>query len=416
MVRLLIVGAGLAGLRVAEGARSVDDEIDIALVGDEAGAPYTRPPLSKAYVQDPMPFEKLLVKPLSWYHQARIALRTGCSIARVDLATRCAWTHQGERLGFDKLVFATGSRPRRLVGPSLDENCVRVLRTDSDALAIRKSLHACASVIVIGGGVIGLELAASARKLGCRVTVLEAGSRLMARSLPVEASEHIERLHVRNGVEILFGVQISAIRRSGDAVCVSTSSGVFVGDVVVSGIGVTANTELAAAAGVRVEDGIVVDEFGRTDHEGVFAAGEVSRHFNPAVHESVRVESWQIADRQALCVGKTAAGASTAYAELPWFWSDQYDTNLQVLGSFAHVTRVIERRGATPHGTLLMGVDGGDRLTAAVCINSGRDMSLLKRIVATRACVEVEALRDASVSLRDVLADCQASFAHQERR
>jgi NADPH-dependent 2,4-dienoyl-CoA reductase/sulfur reductase-like enzyme len=411
MEHLVIVGAGLAGLRVAEGARSVDPVLAITLIGDEPCAPYSRPPLSKAFVQDRWPHDKLLVRPLRWYDEARVSLRIGCAVTRIELEARKVLLNDGQSLSYDRLVLATGSRPRRLVGPDIDASCVEVLRTAADARHIREKLHRPGALLVVGGGVIGLELAASARKLGCRVTVLEAGARLMARSVPPEASARVEQLHAGQGVEILFGIQISSIQRSGDAVRVTTNSGVFLADVVVAGIGVAPNTEMAMSAGLRVEDGIVVDQFGRTDREGVFAAGEVTRHFNPALNDSLRVESWQIADRQALAVGKTAAGLPTAYEEVPWFWSDQYETNLQVLGSFAHVTEVIERPGSTPGSTTLMGLDGGQRLAAAVCINAGRDMLLLKRIVATRASVETQALGDPSVSLRDVLTECQALVA-----
>ena len=408
MTELIIVGAGLAGVRAAEAARKADPDARITLIGDEPLAPYSRPPLSKAFLQDAWEFDRLLVKPMAWFDAADIGLRTGQAVAHIDCQAHEVELEGGRRLAYGKLVIATGSRPRRLVGPDIDEGCVRMLRTAHDARDIRARLLHSASLLVVGGGVIGLELASSARAMGAQVTVLEAGSRLMGRSVPAEMSAWIDQLHARHGVDVLYGIQIISIQRCGDAVRVVTNAGVFMADCVVAGVGVVPNTELAAAAGLRVEDGLVVDESGRTRDEDVYGAGEVTRHFNPSLDECVRVESWQIADRQAAAAGSTAAGKPQVFDEVPWFWSDQHQANLQVLGSFARVTRVLRRPGTGENGFVLLGLDGGDRLVGAICVDSGREISVLKRVLATRSPLDSAAAADAGVPLRDILAACQA--------
>jgi len=412
MTELIIVGAGLAGVRAAEAARKADPSARITLVGEEPMAPYARPPLSKAFVHDGWEFDRLLVKPMAWYEASDIALLTGQLVTHIDREANRIVMHGARPLAYDKLVIATGSRPRRLVGPDIDAGCVQVLRTARDADAIRAQLACAASLVVVGGGVIGLELASSARMLGVQVTVLEAGPRLMGRSVPAEISAWIGQLHGRHGVDVLHGVQITSIQRCDGALRIVTNAGVFMADCVVAGVGVTPNTELAAAAGLRVEDGIVVDECGRTGDANVFAAGEVTRHFNPALNESVRVESWQIADRQAAAAGSTAAGTPRVFDEIPWFWSDQYQTNLQVLGSFQRVTQVVRRPGGGESSFSLLGLDGGARLVGAVCVDNGREMSVLKRILATRSPLDGTAVSDPAVTLRDILAACQTLVTH----
>lgn len=407
MTELIIVGAGLAGVRAAEAARKADPLARITVVGDEPMAPYARPPLSKAFVQDGWEFDRLLVKPMAWFEASNIALLTGQAVTHIDREASRVVVEGARPLAYEKLVIATGSRPRRLVGPDIDPSCVQVLRTARDAHAIRAQLACAASLVVVGGGVIGLELASSACMMGVQVTVLEAGPRLMGRSVPAEISAWIGQLHGKHGVDVLHGIQITSIQRCDNAIRIVTNAGVFMTGCVVAGVGVTPNTELAAAAGLRVEDGIVVDECGRTGDANVFAAGEVTRHFNPTLNECVRVESWQIADRQAAAAGSTAAGRPLVYDEIPWFWSDQYQTNLQVLGSFQRVTQVLHRPGASEHSFAMLGLDGGERLVGAVCVDNGREMSVLKRILATRSPLDSAVVSDPAVPLRDVLAACQ---------
>jgi len=407
MTELVIVGAGLAGVRAAEAARKADPNARITLIGDEPLAPYSRPPLSKAFLQDGWDFDRVLVKPMEWFDSANIRLLTHHAVTQIDRSAHEVALDDGRRLAYGKLVLATGSRPRRLVGPDIDEDCVRTLRTAHEAWDIRSQLSHSASLVVVGGGVIGLELASSARAMGLQVTVLEAGPQLMGRSVPAEISAWVGRLHSARGVDVLHGIQVTSIQRIGDAIRLVTNAGVFVTDCVVAGVGVVPNTELAAAAGLRVEDGLVVDECGRTENEDIFGAGEVTRHFNPSLGECVRVESWQIADRQAAAAGSTAAGKPVVFDEIPWFWSDQHGVNLQVLGSFQRVTQVLHRPG-TGDGFVLLGLDGGDRLVGAVCVDSGREMSALKRILATRSPLDSAAAGDAGIPLRDILAACQA--------
>jgi anthranilate 1,2-dioxygenase ferredoxin reductase component len=403
MNRIVIVGAGLAGFRAAEAARDVDPSAVITLLGDEGCAPYSRPPLSKEFLRNGWTVDQLLVRPAAWYQKARVALHTNTTAISINLRGCEVHLADGRTLVYDRLILATGSRPRELIGSEIDTSCVNVLRTEGDARHIRDRLNSRASLIIIGGGVIGLELAASARCFGCQVTVLEAGSRLMARCVPTAVSSLVERLHASQAVEVACGAKIVAVHRAAGKVIVSANLGVFAADIVVAGIGVIPNTELASTAGLHVDDGVVVDESGRSSDPQVYAAGEVTRHFNPTLCESVRLECWQVADRQAAVAGSTAAGKPKIFNDIPWFWSDQYDTNLQVLGSFVRATTITHRPSSQLGSETFLGLDDQYRLVGAACINRGRDISALKRLIAVRSPLEPQALADPESSFREML-------------
>ena len=401
MTRYVIIGAGPAGMRAAEVLRGQALEADILLIGDELHPPYDRPPLSKAFITETLAPAKLHLKPESFYAEQRIGLRLGTTATGIDRAAKTVRLADGERIAYDKLLIATGCHARRL--PALfDAADILYLRSLADAERIRGSLAPGREVILIGGGFIGLELAASATRRGATVTVLEALPRLMARALPPLVGDYARALHERHGVRFEFAARIRSIARSptGGAV-VSTALAEHAGDIVVAGIGAAPNTALAEAAGLAVEDGIRVDAQGRTSDPDIFAAGDVTRHLNPLLGRALRVESWQVALNQAAAVARAMAGGGETYAELPWLWTDQYDCNIQVLGVVDPAMAMV-RRGEGAAFTLV-GLDREGRIAAAITVNNGRDMAVLRRLATMRARVPEAALADPAVKLADLL-------------
>ena len=332
-------------------------DADIVLIGDEPHLPYDRPPLSKAFIVDGLAPAKLHLKPESFYAEQRIALRLGATATGIDRAAKTVTLADGERVPYDRLLLATGCHARRL--PALfDAADIHYLRSLADAERIRAALTPGREIILIGGGFIGLELAASATRLGAKVTVLEALPRLMARGMPPLIGDYARALHERHGVRFEFDARIKSIARAADGgAVVTTARADYTGDMVVAGIGAAPNTALADAAGLAVEDGIRVDAQGRTSDPDIFAAGDVTRHLNPLLGRALRVESWQVALNQAAIVARAMAGASDNYAELPWLWTDQYDCNIQVLGCVDPAMEMIRRGDAAAAGFTLIGLE-----------------------------------------------------------
>jgi anthranilate 1,2-dioxygenase ferredoxin reductase subunit len=400
--RFVIIGAGPAGMRAAEVLRQKSADADIALIGDEPHLPYDRPPLSKGFLTDGLEPERLHLKPESFYAEQRIRLKLGAPARAIDRAAKTVALAGGERMPYDRLLLATGCRGRKLPAPFTAEP-VHYLRSLADAERIRAALRPGLEVVLIGGGFIGLEIAASARTLGAGVSVLELAPRLMSRTVPALVSEAVHALHRRHGVVFELGARLTAIARGADGrPLVETERTAYPADLVIAGIGAEPNTDLAAAAGLAVEDGVRVDACGRTSDPDIFAAGDVTRHDSPLLGRAIRVESWQVALNQAAAVAAVMAGGSEPYAELPWLWSDQYDCNIQALGVFEASLEPVPR--GDPAGAFtLLGLDGDGRIAAAITINNGRDMAVLRRLVATRAILPKDALADPQRKLADLL-------------
>jgi anthranilate 1,2-dioxygenase ferredoxin reductase component len=407
--RFLIIGAGPAGMRAAEVLRAGDAEAEITLVGDEPHLPYDRPPLSKAFLTENLEAARLHLKPEDFYRAERISLRLGVRVVRIDRAAKMVELADGARLPYDKLLIATGCRYRRLP-PELDSAPLFYLRSLADADRIRTALKPGIAVVLIGGGFIGLEIAASARKRGAEVTVLEMAPRLLSRGMPPEVSDFVRALHERHGVRVELGTRLSRLihdtqgRRE-----IVTERAVYPADLVIAGIGAAPNTELAAAAGLPVEDGICVDEYGKTVDPDIFAAGDATRHLNPLIGHAIRVESWQVALNQAAVVARNMLGAREAYAELPWLWTDQYDCNIQTLGLFAATLETIVRGDPAGTAFTVLGLNAEGRLAAAVTVNSGRDMAILRRLAALPKPLAKAALADPGTKLADLLKAARAS-------
>lgn len=401
--RTVIVGAGQAGRRCAEALRELDAAAEILLLGEEPHPPYDRPPLSKAVLLGGDPGRVLFVRGPEFYAERRIALRTGTRVAALDLAAKAVVTAAGERIGYDSLVLATGASARPLPVPGADDPRVRTLRRLEDAEAIRTALGAGSRLAVVGGGLIGLEVAASARQLGCAVAVLEAADRLMARCVPPAIGELAAALHRERGVALHLSCAVRRIEARGPALLLEAGAVRVEAELVVVGIGGVADTALAEAAGLAVRDGILADACGRTSRPDVYAAGEVARFAHPFFGgRAVRLEAWQVAQNQPLAVARAICGVPQPYDEVPWHWTDQFDRNIQVFGAPEPDYELVQR--PTPDGRLTaLAVDAEGRPRGAVLVNNGREATPVRRLIAAGRPLDLAALRDPTVPLRALL-------------
>ncbi|MBZ9761676.1 FAD-dependent oxidoreductase [Mesorhizobium sp. CA8] len=332
MSDFLIIGAGLAGHQAALELRKHEPGASITLLGDEAGLPYDRPPLSKAVLLGDSKASQRTLEEAADYDALDIDYRPSTAAISIDRAAKTVVTDRGSAT-YGRLLITTGSRPRQLPAAVEIGAPVSTFRTLADAERLRRHLRPGRSIVVVGGGLIGLEVSAAARAHGCEVTLLEAGDRLVARALPEFAGAWVLDLQIRNGVHVLFGVEIHEIAVDDQQrALVRTSRGDFVADAVVIGIGVDPNSEIAKSAGLTVEDGIVVDRQCRTSDISIFAAGDVSAHPVGTTGRHRRAQSWRTAQLQPLVAAKIMACGKASYTEAPWFWSDQFGSNLQIIG------------------------------------------------------------------------------------
>ena len=374
---VVIIGAGQAGGRAALTLREKGYAGPVTLIGDEPVAPYERPPLSKEMLIDPATSPTWLVPDGAWAAQD-IRLITGHAAVAVDRTSRRVRLDDGSLLDYDHLIFATGSRPRRL---PFRVSRLAELRTLDDVTALSARAVEARSVLVIGGGVIGLEVAATLVRKGLAVTVVEIGSRLLGRNFPAPVAAALARRHASEGVTLLTGRRIRDLADTADGIRAMLSDGqVITADFAVAGIGVVPETGLAQAAGLVVDDGIVVDHDMRTADPAVFAIGDVAAQPGPD-GRSLRCETWQNANITAERAVAAILGSPLPAPETPWFWTDQYDLNVQlagVTGPEADTAQIVEQRAGA--GRLFLVLDG-DRLIGAAGINAGRDMAACRRLI-----------------------------------
>jgi 3-phenylpropionate/trans-cinnamate dioxygenase ferredoxin reductase subunit len=309
----------------------------------------------------------------------------------------------GGDLPYDKLLLATGSRVRRIPAPGADLANIFYLRGLDDCLAIQSRLTPGARLVVVGGGYIGLEAAATARARDCAVTVIEMQDQVLARVAAPELGQFFAEAHRDSGVDIRCGLGVAGFEGAGRVERVLLADGTsLAADVVVVGIGIAPGTELAEAAGLAVDNGILVDEGGRSSDPHIFAAGDVTSHPNPLLGRRVRLESWQNAQNQAIAAAKAMCGQEVAYAEVPWFWSDQYDLNLQMLGLPETWDHSVQRGDMGARSFTMFYLSQG-RLVAASAVNSAKDIAVARRLIQSAKPVDAAALADPEVRLKTLL-------------
>jgi len=399
--RFVIVGAGHAGGRAAEAMRALGFDGRILLIGGEPHLPYERPPLSKEALQG-KPEVAAPMRPADFWAEKNIECRLGTRATAIDPAAKTVTLADGRVEAYDKLLLTTGGAVRKLTLPGADLGNVFYLRTLDDSRALDAVLTPDARVVVIGGGFIGLETAASARLRGCAVTVIEMADRLMARAVLPEISETFLALHRDRGVDVRLETGVARLEGSGTVERVLTGDGdALPADVVVVGVGILPDTALAEAAGLAIDNGIVVDAFCRTSHPDVYAAGDVTSHFSPVYGRHVRLESWQNAQNQAIAAARVMCGDETAHAEVPWMWSDQFDAKLEVAGLPDAWDAVVARGDPTGRDYMLFQMQDG-KPVGIMSVNQPRDMRFARRLLQSGKEVDPAALADTGVAMREL--------------
>jgi 3-phenylpropionate/trans-cinnamate dioxygenase ferredoxin reductase subunit len=392
---LVIVGAGQAGAQAVQTLRQHNYAEAITLIGDEPFAPYQRPPLSKKYFAAEIPRERLFLRPQTFYAEKGVALELGACVEELDAEQHSLRLHDGRTFRYDRLLLATGSRVRKLDVPGTDLGGVHYVRTIADIDAINASLPpGGGAIVVIGGGYIGLEIAAVARQRGFAVTVLEAADRLLARVAGPEVSAFFARVHREAGVEIHCGATVRALHGTTRVESVEIADGRrFRCDAAIIGVGIVPNVELAQRAGFACANGISVDDHARTADASVLAAGDCTSHTHPLYARAVRLESVPNAIHQAKVAAATLLGAPAAYSEVPWFWSDQYDLKLQIAGLSQGYDEVAVRGDPSTRSFAAYYLAGG-RLIAVDAVNNPREFLHGKKLVTAGVRVDAERLRD----------------------
>ena len=398
--RIVIVGAGQGGFAVAAKLRALKDERPITLIGAEAVPPYQRPPLSKKYLLGEMAFDRLLFRPRAWYGENDIDLLLERFVERIDRDARQVVMQDGATLSYGTLVLATGAAPRRLpedIGGVLQG--VFVMRDKHDADRLAEAMKPGARLLVVGGGYVGLEAAAVARKFDVDVTVIEMADRILKRVAAPETADIMRAIHRAHGVDIRENTGLIHLEGEAGHVrrAVLSRGETLEIDMAVVGIGVTPNDQLAKEAGLAVGNGIVVDRFGRTSDPAIFAVGDCVEQ--PYRGERIRLESVPNAVDQAEAIAGVIAGSDKAYEPEPWFWSDQYDVKLQIAGYNGGYDRVVTREGAR-EGSQSVWYFRGDTLLAVDAINDARAYVCAKKMLSAGVNPAAEAIADPATDLK----------------
>ena len=407
--RILIIGAGQAGGRAAEALCSAGYAGPVTLVGDEAEPPYERPALSKGVLLGDETAESTHIHSRESWRAKGVELICGVRAEAIAPASRSVLLSDGTRVEYGELILATGSRVRPLIGVDDTLGGVHYLRTIADARRLARDLVPGRRMVVIGGGFIGLEVASSAAKRGLTVAVVERQPALLERALPGEIAAAVERMHRARAVDVRLGAGVSALHGTGRVSAVGLADGTELpADVVVIGIGIIPNTELAEGAGADSADGVVTDEYGRTSVDNIWAAGDVTSHYNPVLGRRVRLESWQNAQNQAIAVAKNALGRRVPYAEVPWFWSDQHGVNIQMVGMAVPGAETVWR-GDPSNGRAMAFSTVDGRIVCATAFNSGGEIRFARKLIETRQQVDAGVLADGSRKLKDLAAERAAA-------
>jgi 3-phenylpropionate/trans-cinnamate dioxygenase ferredoxin reductase component len=405
---MVIIGAGEAGTRAAMELRAQGWTGTITLIGEEEGAPYERPPLSKRLLpEEPAPVFILDNEKLS---QHDITFMSGCTVKEIDRNNRKLILESGQQIQYERLLLATGARPRKFSLAGSDTAKVLYLRTFSDATALCKRLRPGKHIVVVGGGFIGLEVAASAIEQGCTVTLIELGPRILMRGVPMEIAEIVEARHRAAGVEFKYGVSIDRIENSGDEQVITFADGtVMKSDSIVVGIGAIPETGLAAACGLQIENGVCVDEMLRTSDPNIFAAGDCCS-FPHRLYggKRIRLESWRNAQDQGSLAARNMLDAGEPYTTVPWFWSDQYEQTLQVTG-LTDFGDFIVSRDCGDIGKFFFHLTKDGRLVAACAIGPiskiAKDIRFSEMMIHQQARPDLNALANPNVKLKTLLRD-----------
>jgi 3-phenylpropionate/trans-cinnamate dioxygenase ferredoxin reductase subunit len=401
---ILIVGAGQAAIQAIDTLRRKGFSGRITLAGEEPWLPYQRPPLSKKFLSGGIERERLLIRPQTFYAEHGVRTHLGRRAVEIDRQGRSVRLDDGTAIGYDALLLATGSTPRHIPVPGANLGGVHLLRNIADVERIRADLASARKLVIIGAGYIGLEVAATARELGLEVTVLEQAHRVLARVTAPQVSSFYEAEHTRRGTRLICGAEVSALEGSQGRVrsVVCTDGSAHAADAVLVGIGVGPRDDLAQAAGIDCMNGIVVDQHCRTSDPNIYAAGDCTSH--PSIHygRRVRLESVDNAFEQASSAALNLLGLPTPHDKVPWFWSDQYDLKMIIVGLSQGYDETVTRGSPESRSFSVCYLHAGE-LIAVDTVNAPKDQMAARKLVAARARPDREKLAEPAIPLKDCL-------------
>jgi len=399
---VIIVGAGHAAGQVVASLQQMKHTGQITVVGDEPWYPYQRPPLSKKFLAGELDAERLYVKPENFYADADVSVLLDTRVDTIDRDQKTITTSSGKSLPYDSLVLALGATPRRIELPGADLAGVCYLRTIADVDELRQQLRPGCRLSIVGAGYIGLEVAAVASKLGARVTVIEMLDRVMSRVVSPEISAFYDAEHRQRDVEILLNTSIERFHGQQRIDAIEIEGGHRIDtDLALVGIGVLPNTGLAEKAGLKVDNGIVVDDRCRTSDDAIYAVGDCTFHPNALLGRKLRLESVHNALEQAKTAASNICGTGLSYAQIPWFWSDQYDLKLQIVGISSGYDQVIIRGDMADRSFSCLYLRD-HALIAVDAVNRPRDFVQAKKLIADNAVIEPDTLKDSAVAFKDM--------------
>jgi 3-phenylpropionate/trans-cinnamate dioxygenase ferredoxin reductase subunit len=407
MATYVIVGASLAGATAALTLREEDPKASVTLIGAEREPPYERPPLSKAYLRGEVPFDKALVRPLAFYTEHGVKTMFGTRATRIDPSARFVELEDRRRVPFDVLLIATGGRNRRISIPGSELEGIYGLRSVEDADRIKAEMTPGRRVVVVGMGFIGSEVAASLRQKDLDVVAIEPAKTPLFRVLGEAVGQSIADLHRAHGVRTIFDDTVAAFEGTQRVARVITKGGVRLEcDFVVAGIGIEPVVDMLDGTGVHVDNGVVVDQYCQTNVPGIYAAGDVANHYHPVFERQIRVEHWHNAIKQGAAAARNMLGRAVPYDEIHWFWSDQYDANLQYAGFHTKWEQLVVR-GRLESGSFLAFYVNDGRIDAVVGLNRAQDVRRAIPLIKARRMVNQEQLCDERVDLRSLNATAQ---------
>ena len=412
MKHIIILGAGQSAVYAAKQIREVDKDSQITIIGEEKNLPYERPPLSKDYILGKLKLEQFLFFSNEFYKQNNINIITEEKIIKVDFNKKTLTSSKNNDFNYDQLLIATGSKNRQFDIENLDkkiQNEIIYLRNIEESEEIKKRINIANEILVIGGGFIGLEIASSASQLGKKVTIVEMGDQLMGRVIPKEIANMIQSVHEENGNTIYLKTQIKKITKKNNSFQILLNSKTTLSaDLIIVGIGSSPNTSLFVESSLKINNGIITDEFSRTSIPDVFAAGDVSNFFHPTYGTHMRLESFKHAQNQGINAGKNILGIQTSYVEIPWMWSDQFNLNLQMTGICNDYESFVQRGSDVQEGIIFFFIKNR-RIRGACGLGVGgkigRDIRLAGKI--SEKCIKVtkEILSNKNLPLKKLLSE-----------
>ena len=403
MDKIVIAGAGQAAIQSAVSLRKFGYEGSITIIGEESHPPYQRPPLSKDYLLGKTQLDRVHLKKEAFYEENKIELIINTRVESIDRKRKTVSLSNKENLDYGKLIIAAGSRVRKLDVPGVDKNGIHYLRGLDDANALKENLKEGKKLVIVGAGYIGLEVAAVAASLKIETSVIDIADRVMSRTVDPLISDYYHSLHKNSGVNIHLKHGLKSITGEGNVEKVFCTNNLELdADIVVIGAGVIPNDELALTAGLTCENGIVVNEFGQTEDKNIYACGDCTNHPNKILGRKLRLESVHNAMEQSKAVASSIMGLKEPYNQVPWFWSDQYDHKLQIVGLSGDHDEVIMRGSKSEQSFLLFYLKNKE-IIAVNAINSSKEFLISKKLVANKVIISPDIISDQSVQLNDLL-------------